>query len=596
MTENFEYFTVKFIEFQQNNENLQQALKTDENKILSANIFLNEILNFDLIKTFCDLLEFNKKIWTKVLYAHFDKIEFESLNKFFAENFKKLNNSKINELKKQINNLDKENKILKNELEKILFTKKGLRETEKIKLIINTSIAKNKEIIINKTKITNELNHNDQSIISNNSKKSSLRKKNHSKSFFISNKRRVNKNNVKEINVKDSSDKNISFLNESSAKDLLDKNSFNKLVINPNYDTNNKNNDNYMNYNSNYSYSNLISDPFNKYLINYNNDVDIQTNNNPNNRLIHTTSYENNYKPVINNANSETNNMLSNILDKYKNENANTNTFNAGGYNPNINAERTFVKLESRYINPYAPTCTDSSKNIYSFNSNNLINKADDLIFACNQNDFNNNNKYFAGSSYSVNANNYNTITNIPNYSSANFNSNNNNKKELITDKETNKSIVYNTINNDYINKNNQDNYPQSVTFNLINDNQFNFTNENNAKKNIKNISNNETFCDNKQRIEKNLNTKRSIKLTENNEPTSNFNDQTSKDISVLSSNIFIDNQDKNTKLNLKENNNYRIKKTKSFSKLKTANKVIVKDNNCEKLISNYFLSFYFSK
>lgn len=598
MTENFEYFTVKFIEFHHNLENLQQKLKAEENKILSANIFLNEILNFDLISAFSDLMEFNKKLWSKVLYGNFDKIEFDSLNKFFAENFKRLNSNKITELKNLICNLENENKVLKSELQKVLFAKKGVNASEKIRNIINASLLKHKEIMSNKSKnefsVVNN-NNNDKSFNSHNSLKSSFRKKNHSKSFFIGNKapKSNNKNNATKNNnnnnniksVKESSDKDSSFSNNNVNKDFLDKSSFNKLIINPSLESNQKQGTVYNSNSLMNDQSYLVSNSNNKYLFNnYNNESNSITYKNPANNDFYYTTY--NRTAELQSTDVEQKTMLNSILDKYKNENTNNiTTNNISGNNPlSINSNTSIIRLQSRYINPYAPVNSESNKESYSNNYNNLANNAYNLPLVGNFNKVNS--RYYSENTYSSNNNYYNTMTNI--HENTGYNSNN----EIINNKNANKEINKWAL--DYINyydiKNTQ------MHNNQFNENKTEIKNQTNQiSSNIKNkiaegSVNDETFGDNKTGKEKDSNTNRIIKLSDHNINCANLIEN-NKDFSVLSSSLVIDNQDMISNINKKEPKENDLKKTKSFSRLKIANQDTEINNNKKHTSKIFFLN-----
>jgi hypothetical protein len=408
--------------------------------------------------------------------------------------------------------------------------------------------------------------------------KSSFRRKNHSKSFFIGNK---NKNNNNNKSLKDSSEKNSRLLIENTNKVFLDKNSFNSLEIIPNNYNNQKPNADY--YSSNFANNSyLVSNSNNQYFID-DNEIN-STNQNLYNKAIYATTYDNINKLANDNSDAEPKAMLSSILDKYKNENTNiTNNFISGGNNLNNDANKTSIILQSRYINPYAPLNTDSNKDTYACNLNGITNNSQNLNSANNSNKLNK--RYYAQETYSNNINNYNTITNIPNCTYYSNNQITNNQNKI---KENNKNTEYYPTN--YYDKNTN----QTFDYNIIINKQIN---ENPSYKNNKiaeNLVNDETFGDNKFAMEKDAPKNISTKLTENNNPCSNLI-ELNKDLSVLSSSLIIENSNKNVNLSLKENKENALKKTKSFSRLKNSNKgTETKCNNKKLSIFNFISIFFF--
>jgi len=604
MSENFEYFTVKFLEFSQNQENLEHALKVEKKNIMAASIYLNEILNFDLIKAFSDLNQFNKKIWTKVLFGNFDKIEFEALNKFFAENFERLNSNKIKELKKHLCIIENENKILKSELEKVIFAKKGIIESEKIRNIVNAALVKNRDCVSSKSKNDFYLAANaDKSFNSNNNslKSSSFRRKNHSKSFFIGSKKAISKKKNFESNnksKKDASEKNTSFsisnqnTNKNKNKDLLDKKSFNKLKIIPDIESNRIQGqaDTYVSSNvTNNSY--LVSNSNNKFLINsinYNNETSSIRNQNSENKFYNSTTGYHNYEPCVQTNDAEPKTMLYSILDKYKNENYTNNTISnymsgiAASSNFNLNTPDLNI-LPSRYINPYAAANTESNKASYTYNTNNLSYNADNLNIS-SSNSKTINSKYYAGGTYLNNYCNYNTINNLPHYSSSYYsNSNNvftnnqNNEVMNIAIKEQIQSTGINSSSNNYNDKNIQINDNQNNECKMeINDqaNQANLFYCNAPQSKLKEISVNDETFDDKKKIEhqKDPNSNRSFLIQKDIYNTSANIIENNKDLSVFSSSLVIDDHDKSSNINDTDLKQNILKKTKSFSRLKNAN------------------------
>jgi len=458
MNDDFQYFTGKFLEIQRNYDILQEKMKTEEKKIFSANIFLKEILNFDLFNAFFELIEFNKKLWSKVLYGSFEKVDFDLINNLFLENYQKIDKNKIQKYKIYISNLEIENDILKTELEKIIFST-GIKDKEKIRYIISANISKHRNIISNynqnnltKEKISN-LN------ISNNSIKSSFRKKNNSKSHFIRNNNKDSKRPYTKISK--CSQKNI-LDKENSIKSILNKDSFNKLIFNS------------------YSTNNHIP-KINNYSISTNN-MNLNHKNENSNTIIDKNPYISHYYSS-NTANySEPKSMLNSIFDKYKSENTNNSYFPYSYiYDPKSNS---YVKKETRPYNTYQANNTETIMEKYIYNSNNIIGNKPDNYNAINNNIYSNN------SNNLNNTLNYNQINSSPLIKENQniFNLSNLNNKYSINNETLNRDIEFNKNTNINNNQNqvyvNQDKnfYYNNSSFNSINNtnNLYNPNNHNN--------------------------------------------------------------------------------------------------------------------
>jgi hypothetical protein len=240
MPENFEDYSKSYMEFIFDHEKFKRILSNQEKEtnIRYANIYLKHHLNFDLFKVYTNLMEFTRKIWSKLVYVSFDKIEFEKLNKFFNTYITKINTNNIENLKNKINQLENDNDILKLELEKLFNGKeKGRKTSEQINLILSQSQKRYKKIIENCV----DQNKNKSVNLNFSLRSSSMKKINSNKNFFMRTKNFEGKNNKENEQEKIlrkskskllsiSSDKNLSIFEEGNIS-FIDKKYFSPLSI-----------------------------------------------------------------------------------------------------------------------------------------------------------------------------------------------------------------------------------------------------------------------------------------------------------------------------------------------------------------------------
>lgn len=245
MTETFDYFFHTYLEFCKQQEELMEVLEKESTRINSAEIYLKEILKFDLIKSYMELMKFTKKLWSKLLYrSSMDKADFEAWNKLISESYQKYSVSKLQEIKTQMNALQIENDILKLELNKIIFNS-PVRDNDKIKILISKSLEKNrKKVELNKSQ--NNASNLNNSFTSSTSRQ---KKRLNSKGIFISSRKKPTDGDKKEFNQEKSNANNTSFnkgsntnlnlvlteVNDSHRKKslLIDKNNFNEFSTIP---------------------------------------------------------------------------------------------------------------------------------------------------------------------------------------------------------------------------------------------------------------------------------------------------------------------------------------------------------------------------
>jgi hypothetical protein len=236
MLESFEEFTKSYMDIIFEYEKFKRILSNEENdkNIRYANIYLKEHINFDLFKTYTNLMDFSKKIWSKLVYMSLDKIDFEKLNKFFNSNMAKINTNKIENLKTKLTLLENENDTLKLELQKLINGKpKERKNLEQINLILSQSQKRYKKIIENSVDNNKNKSHN----LNFSLRSISMKKINSNKNFFM--RKKINeenqqpqdtlrKNKSKLLSI--SSEKNLSIFEDSKIS-FIDKNYFSPLSI-----------------------------------------------------------------------------------------------------------------------------------------------------------------------------------------------------------------------------------------------------------------------------------------------------------------------------------------------------------------------------